>query len=367
VKLSALAIAVVLALPVPGAEPDRNVIALEALSRLTASDLKANPALQKALDKVLEANGGKPEFVKLVRQFNVAGQERGLILVAASLPAHEAGVDAARLLLDSKETPLVSAALAGGSVERATGLAAALGNTADKRAVPLLTPLVSDAKRDAALRKQAVRSLARTHEGAQEVVALARKDALSAEVKFTASTELHAVRWEDIKRQAAELLPLPTGRDARPLPPVAELLKRHGDPQRGEKVFFREETQCAKCHKVGDQGVDFGPALTEIGAKLGKDALYEAILDPSAGMSFDYEGWELTLRSGEEHAGIVVSESGDELALKNAQGVTLRLKKAAIERRQKMKLSLMPAGLQLTMSTDELVDLVHYLASLKPR
>ena len=41
------------------------------------------------------------------------------------------------------------------------------------------------------------------------------------------------------------------------------------------------------------------------------------------------------------------------------------MKKADIAKRQKLTTSLMPVGLQLTMSTQELVDLVEYLASLK--
>ena len=35
--------------------------------------------------------------------------------------------------------------------------------------------------------------------------------------------------------------------------------------------------------------------------------------------------------------------------------------------KDQMKLSIMPAGLQQTMSTQELVDLVEYLSSLKKR
>ena len=41
---------------------------------------------------------------------------------------------------------------------------------------------------------------------------------------------------------------------------------------------------CSKCHQINGTGTDFGPNLSEIGAKLAKKALYETILDPSAGI-----------------------------------------------------------------------------------
>ena len=40
---------------------------------------------------------------------------------------------------------------------------------------------------------------------------------------------------------------------------------------------------CFACHKAGNIGIDYGPALTEIGSKLPKSELYLAIIDPNAG------------------------------------------------------------------------------------
>ena len=38
---------------------------------------------------------------------------------------------------------------------------------------------------------------------------------------------------------------------------------------------------CFTCHKSGDIGIDFGPALTEIGDKLAREAMYVSIIDPN--------------------------------------------------------------------------------------
>jgi putative heme-binding domain-containing protein len=116
---------------------------------------------------------------------------------------------------------------------------------------------------------------------------------------------------------------------------------------------------------VKGQGVDFGPDLSEIGTKLGKDAIFEAILDPSAGISFGYEAFQLQLKSGDEAFGLLASETADEIAIKAVGGIVTRYKKSEVAKREQMKLSIMPAGLQQNMSAQELVDLIEYLASLK--
>src|SRR6185503_14571653 len=113
-------------------------------------------------------------------------------------------------------------------------------------------------------------------------------------------------------------------------------------------------------HRVKGQGVDFGPDLSEIGDKLGKDALYEAILDPSAGISFGYEAFQVQLKSGDEPFGLIASDTADEIAIKAIGGIVTRYKKSDILKRDQMKLSIMPAGLQQNMTTQDLVDLVEY-------
>ena len=143
-------------------------------------------------------------------------------------------------------------------------------------------------------------------------------------------------------------------------------MNRKGDAVAGERVFNSPTVGCANCHRINGQGTDFGPDLSEIGTKLGKDALYESILDPSAGISFGYEAWQLELKDGENAYGLLVSETEAELALKTIGGIVTHYKKSEILKREKQKLSIMPSGLQQGMSRQELVDLVEYLTTLKP-
>ena len=350
---------------VVGEESGRTAVAVEALLRLKEVDLSQNPKLKDAVLKLLEKTRGTPDFVKLVQQFQLTGQNAGLLEVAIRYGASDIGVEATRLILASGDFALLQGVLQGSNLVAALKTAEVLGNTADHETTGLLLPVVSDTERDWALRKQAVRSLAQTEQGATALLQLAKEEKLGDDLKFTASAELNRVRWPDIKAEAAKLLPPAQGQNTQPLPPMSELLKIKGTAANGAKVFSSPTAGCANCHRIKGQGIDVGPDLSEIGTKLAREALYESILDPSAGISFGYEAWQLELTSGDEPYGLIVSDTADEIALKAVGGIVTRYKKTAVRKREQMKLSIMPAGLQQAMTTQELVDLVEYLLSLK--
>lgn len=331
-----------------------NSVAVEALSRLKGMDLEANPTLKAAVVRVLETTRGTPQFVEIVRDFNLTGHAPALLEFAAANPTNSLGVEAVRLAVNEAGLELLS------KTTNTAGLVQAIGGASDKQFVPFLTQALTNAP----ARRAAVQALAQTEEGASKLIELARADQLDHSVKFVAASALASARWPQIKAQAAEVLPLPKGQNA-DLPPIAELVKMKGDPARGAKIYRRAEINCIGCHQVNGEGVDFGPALSEIGTKLAKEALYEAILDPSAGISFGYEAWQLETKDGEEPYGIITSETADEVTLKIQTGVATTYKKKDLAKRQQSKLSIMPAGLQQAMTTQDLVDLVEYLSSLK--
>jgi putative heme-binding domain-containing protein len=340
-------------------------VAVEAITRLQNIDLEQNAKIKETVFKLLERTRGTPDFLKLVKHFKIKGQEAALLDLAIGHPSDELGVEAMRMVLSGPERKPIEEKLRGDDSKAAMAVAEVLGASGSKEAAKLLLPIVRDEKADAGLRKQAVRSLARTEEGAAAVLQLARDNQLAEALRFTASSELSKVRWQNIKTEAARLLPLPEGQNSQPLPPLSELLKRTGNIENGERLFRSQTAGCASCHKVKGHGTEVGPDLSEIGTKLGKEALYESVLDPSAGISFGYEAWQLELKNGDEAYGLIASETADEIAIKNNMGIVTRYKKSDVKSRQQMKLSIMPTGLQQAMSVNELVDLVEYLAGLK--
>src|SRR5690606_24310478 len=122
----------------------------------------------------------------------------------------------------------------------------------------------------------------------------------------------------EIREAAVRFFPLPPGKDDAPVPPLQELVNIRGDVARGQKVFATHG-ECSKCHVVGTEGKEVGPALTEIGGKLSSQALFESILFPNAGISHNYETYAVELEDGNLVTGILVSRTEENIAIKTAE------------------------------------------------
>ena len=65
--------------------------------------------------------------------------------------------------------------------------------------------------------------------------------------------------------------------------------------------------------------------------------------------------------------GIVQSETDAELTLKTVGGITTKYEKDQVAGRRPLNMSFMPANLAESLSTQELVDLVEYLTTLRKK
>ncbi len=137
-----------------------------------------------------------------------------------------------------------------------------------------------------------------------------------------------------------------------------------GNDINGKAIFMNA---CALCHQVNNEGYDFGPKLSEIGAKLSKDALWDAILHPSAGISFGYEGWDIRMKDGTHYSGIISSKTETEIELRLPGGIKKQLKTSDLASLTKMNSSMMPESLYQGLSDQELADLLEYLSGLVKR
>ena len=95
--------------------------------------------------------------------------------------------------------------------------------------------------------------------------------------------------------------------------------------------------------------------------------MFESVLYPSAGISHNYETWTAVLESGTTVTGLITSETDDSVSLKGDDAIIRTLKRSEIEEMVKQKISLMPADLQKTMTTQELADVVEYMQTLKKK
>lgn len=340
---------------------ESELLAVEALQRLKNSPAKNSPAVKAALESMLAATKGTARFVDLVRDFQVKGQGASLLEFIAKAPSSPEAIEATKVMLQTDQGALVAAL----AQPNALPVIQALGNTSEQGAVTLLDPLLMDAKATPEIRKAAVKALAQSQTGIAALVSKARNGQFPEELKFSATVALAAVQQARFKNDIAELFPPPSAAGGQALPPLPELIKRSGDAARGKAVFEKVESTCVTCHRAGNVGADVGPALSEIGSKLGKEALYESIIAPNAGISMGFETTQLALKNGDAALGIVRSETPEEIILVMPGGIQNRYNKTDIAKREKLPTSLMPSGVQAVLPRQDLIDLVEYLASLK--
>lgn len=335
----------------------------DVLKRIAKTDQKGQEQVKKILTAVLTKTKGKPEFLQLVEAYNLLDKYAEVLDGAIANVKDPGAQPALKFLLAHDESrKLVSAALGTPKAEKVVAL---LGGSTDKQSVTMLTNVVTNANRPAPVRIAAVKALSLTAGGASVLVGLAESNKLPEDAKSAGRTALAMVQYPGLNERVAKAFPAPQSAGGKSLPPIPQLAKLKGDPAKGKELFARAESSCTLCHRIGTIGVDFAPALTEIGSKLGKDALYEAILSPNAGISMGFETMELKLKNGSSALGIIRSETAEQVILALPGGVTNSFAKSDISTRTKLPISMMPTGLQMMFSQEQLVDLVEYLSSLK--
>jgi len=368
ILLAAIAAAAVVSLPVNGEQPPGEVsakskVAMEALNRLKGVDLEKNPALKAAVAKIIESSRGTPEFIEISRTLNLLDGDAEILAIALREgPASGPAVDGIRFVLAHDKDGLVAKQLAAGDAAQTRVLVDLLGTAGEAAAVALLGGVVADPARDAEMRGFAVRALVRSEAGARELIAAIANKKLDAVLLPTATSALRVVPWPEVQAEAAKHLPAAANGGA--ALSLAELMAMKGDAKRGGEHM--SQVSCLACHRIGDAGVDFGPSLSEIGNKLSRDGMFASILEPAASVSHGFDGWQIALKSGATRAGFIVSETATELAIKEPSGMISRIAVADIDKRTAIPGSMMPAGLEQTMTSQQLVDLVEYMMTLKP-
>ncbi len=350
----------------PGDARESQMIRAEAISRLDRKDVLGDPRHAEALTALVSSLSGTPRLVDLMERFWLPRYSPEVLAIAQANSQDSLGVRAMRLLLDASDKSDLEDALKSRDPKVVRDTIAALASVGDPRSGHFLWPIVDDTKRDLEVRRQAIGAIGQSRRGAAEVLDRAEHGHLDASLREAASASVYASPSEAIRTRAAKVFPLPPAVDARPLPPVRQLVRRRGDVRKGEIVFATVGT-CAKCHVVNGQGRDVGPNLSEIGAKLSRPAMYESILFPSAAISHNFAAYTIVLTNGNVVTGILVSRTADSIAVKGNDAITRTYKMSEVDEVKEQSVSLMPADLQKAMTADDLVNVVEYLTTLKPQ
>jgi len=146
---------------------------------------------------------------------------------------------------------------------------------------------------------------------------------------------------------------------------ASELAKLNADRNlpHGKELFTK--LACASCHKLGPEGVEFGPDLTKVFSQYQNDPkeVLRQILEPSLVISNRYRNFQFELQNGDEASGLIVKADDGQLTVQSGASAALIqvLKKSDIKSQQPQRSSLMPTALLNQLTADEILDLLAFV------
>ena len=139
-----------------------------------------------------------------------------------------------------------------------------------------------------------------------------------------------------------------------------------GDAGRGRRIFYENAAvACTRCHQISnDGGGNAGPKLDGLAGRVTREHLLESVVFPNRQISEGFATALIKLKNGQELAGVLKGETGEEIILLSPEDGEVKVKKADVEKREP-GLSGMPEGLASLLSLSELRDVVEFLSMLR--
>jgi putative membrane-bound dehydrogenase-like protein len=161
-----------------------------------------------------------------------------------------------------------------------------------------------------------------------------------------------------IRDRAAKLLGAPAGGDrmqAYEAEKVVLALTPHA--AHGKEVF---KTLCSTCHRLDREGHQVGPDLLDIRSQP-KESILLHIVVPDYEIAPGFAASVVELKDGRVVLGIVISETDESITVRQQLGVEENILRSNIASLTASEHSLMPPGLEATMSKQDMADLLSFL------
>jgi putative heme-binding domain-containing protein len=139
-------------------------------------------------------------------------------------------------------------------------------------------------------------------------------------------------------------------------------VEKPGDAAKGQALFT---ATCSTCHRLGQTGFEFGPALDGIGSHPAAELLVH-IVDPSRMVDDEHRTWNIATKDGRQYSALIASENDSVVKLRQPGGVMVDVKVSEIATRAKAANSLMPEGFE-SLGPDNLRDIIAYVQSVAPK
>lgn len=346
-----------------GNSEDQKEIDKLVLTHLDPSFIRSSSVAMKSLNNTLETVKGTPEYVEMVFRYSLKEENHVLLNLSLKEGNSDLGRNSVRVLLQQGGENLVRKTLKTGNDEKVIKMLGAIRGVGSNESLKLIEEVTFDQTASIAVRRKAASAIGGSLNGEERVLELLKAEKFPGDLKASAVNGVNNAWRKNVRTEAASYLDKSdASQSENSLPPMKELIAMEGQVANGALVF---QKNCQICHQVNGEGKDFGPKLSEIGSKLPKEAQYMSILHPDTGISFGYEGYIIKMKDGSTNVGIIASKTETDMDLKMPGGNVIKLKLNDIASQEQLDNSMMPAGLENAMTTEELVDLVEYLMSLK--
>ena len=338
--------------------PEAEGITALAIKHMRAPKM-SDPTVKLAVDKVLKNSVGSENYVTLVQRFSLKQHNPELLQIALKNAGRPLGAQALGALSKLGGIRLLKKYFEDGDLQQKENVISLAGFGRQEAAANILVPMLLSDSIDDAMKISIIKAVNNASSGARGVMPLIISNKFPEHLEAQALEILASCPYANVVDWAVgEIVKANGGRE--PLG-INKLIVMNGDPHKGEVIA----QSCLACHQVGEKGISFGPSLTSVGSKLGKFGLYDAILNPSAGIEFNYETTILKLKGGSELRGFVANENAQAIDLKVMGGGIETVKKAEVVSRRHSKKSMMPEVYGKSFSPQQLADLVSYLEQLK--
>ena len=164
-----------------------------------------------------------------------------------------------------------------------------------------------------------------------------------------------------IQARAKELMPTANVDRLRTVQKYQAALDLEGNKQRGKQVF---QQVCITCHRLDGIGYEIGPNLASV-TDRNPASLLSGILDPNAVVEGKFRSFLAAMKDGRAILGIIITETSTSITMKdlaNQEHVILRSELDSLTNTGK---SLMPDGLETTLTQQNMADLIAYVAEAK--
>src|SRR5690606_4895976 len=137
---------------------------------------------------------------------------------------------------------------------------------------------------------------------------------------------------------------------------VSEL---RGDAVKGATVF---KAACFACHSYIGDGMAVGPDLKAFYNKSDADFV-TAIFDPNAAVEPRYAGYIVTTKDSRTLTGVVANETASSIEIVMPGGLRETILRSELLEIHATGVSLMPEGLEHSMTPQDVADLIAFLKS----